>query len=89
MPPGTALLELWSQPNMWPLYEHTAQWAGLHYRCVPKKCLHVQHAHLHVCTTVTMFGWDVHVSAIPAIFCGFATLQPVAGNARCMTDMEF
>ncbi|KAL0034323.1 hypothetical protein WJX77_009296 [Trebouxia sp. C0004] len=32
MPPGTALLELWPQPNMWRLYEHTAQWAGLHYR---------------------------------------------------------
>lgn len=32
MPPGTALLELWPQSNMWRLYEHTAQWAGLHYR---------------------------------------------------------
>ncbi len=32
MPPGTALLELWPQPDMWRLYEHTAQWAGLSYR---------------------------------------------------------
>lgn len=35
MPPGTALLELWPQPNMWRLYEHTAQWAGLAYRLAP------------------------------------------------------
>ena len=34
MPPGTALLELWPQPGMWRLYEHTAEWAGLVYRCV-------------------------------------------------------
>lgn len=34
MPPGAALLELWPQPGMWRLYEHTAEWAGLLYRCV-------------------------------------------------------
>ena len=32
MPPGTALLELWPQPGLWRLYEHTAEWAGLYYR---------------------------------------------------------
>ena len=32
MPPGAALLELWPQPGMWRLYEHTAEWAGLSYR---------------------------------------------------------
>ncbi len=32
MPPGTALLELWPQPGTWRLYEHMAEWAGLHYR---------------------------------------------------------
>ena len=34
MPPGTALLELWPQPGLWRLYEHTAEWAGLVYRRV-------------------------------------------------------
>ena len=34
MPPGAALLELWPQPGMWRLYEHTAEWAGLVYRHV-------------------------------------------------------
>lgn len=30
--PGTALLELWPQPEgIWRCYEHFAEWAGLHY----------------------------------------------------------
>ena len=39
MPPGAALLELWPQPGMWRLYEHTAEWAGLSYR---SQSLHAQ-----------------------------------------------
>ncbi len=57
MPPGTALLELWPQPNMWRLYEHTAQWAGLHYRCVPLK------------NTFTRIMHTYMYPAIHAIFC--------------------
>ena len=43
MPPGTALLELWPEPGMWRLYEHTAQWAGLLYRSAHCTLLHVTH----------------------------------------------
>ncbi len=48
MPPGTALLELWPQPNMWRLYEHTAQWAGLHYRFIPKNAFMCS-MHIYMC----------------------------------------
>ena len=69
MPPGTALLELWPQPNMWRLYEHTAQWAGLHYRRVSENAFMCSMHTLHVYTTVQQFGWGVHDSAMHAIFC--------------------
>ena len=81
MPPGTALLELWPQPNMWRLYEHTAQWAGLHYRSVPTNAFTCS---MHTCMYIPLIA----VWLGRACFCNPCHLVVIYYTATCCKQCQ-